>query len=138
MAQKRLPDFLLFFKMVEVMHSFQQTLSEIANWHLFTSGGTPVTVKALGIAVLLLVVGFWVSAKISRRVEIALAWKRQLERNQRHLISTLIFYFLAAFSSMIALRLAGIPWTVFTLAGEPWRWGLASARKTSSTIFCRG
>lgn len=88
-------------------------------WHieLFNAGDSPVHLNQLVIAILVAIFGIWIAKRITRIAQARLIRLTNLDRNAAAAIQKILFYLLVAIVVMIALPIAGIPITIFTVIG---------------------
>ncbi|TVQ32562.1 MAG: mechanosensitive ion channel protein [Phycisphaeraceae bacterium] len=94
-----------------------EILYDIWQAELFKAGDTEVRLSQLVIAILVAVIGIWISRRITVGVRNRLILMKRIDRNAASAIQKVLFYLLAILVVMIALPIAGIPVTTFTVLG---------------------
>lgn len=94
-----------------------EELLNIWNFELFNSEGQVVRLNQLVIAFLVLSIGVLISKRISVVLSRTISRKAQLHKNTAHVIQRVCFYISSVIIVLIALPIAGIPITVFTVMG---------------------
>jgi len=94
-----------------------ETAAQVWTHRLLTLGGNPLTVGTILVSLLLIIVGYGVSRRLSRGLGRVLGRRFKVESGQATAIQTLSFYLLFVAFAVTALRLVNFPLTVFTLAG---------------------
>ncbi len=90
-------------------------VDRIWSYPILTIDQNQITAGSIIIGLILLVGGYALSRRISRRI--AQRAFGSLERSIQHTLETVLFYILVVMSSLFALKMANIPLTVFTLVG---------------------
>jgi small-conductance mechanosensitive channel len=101
-----------------------QIVSTVLNWfrqvwnmELFSSSGSPVTLSQIVVAFAVLVVGILIGRRIAALLGARLQKTGRFNRSTAYLLQRLTFYLLVVLITLIALPIAGIPVTVFTVMG---------------------
>ncbi len=89
----------------------------IWNARLFNAGNTAIHVNQLIIALIVLIVGLMIARRIARIARGRLIKFRRVDAHAAALIQRLLYYVLVVIVVLIALPIAGIPITVFTVLG---------------------
>ena len=91
----------------------------ITLWHfeLFKSGESTIYFNQIIVALLVVGIGFFISKRISRLLVGRLAKVGKLNQNTTHVLQRLIFLVFVVVIVLIALPIAGIPITIFTVLG---------------------
>jgi small-conductance mechanosensitive channel len=84
---------------------------------IITVDGNPITVGSILIGVLFLIIGLITSKIISRLILKNITIKFSLERNINNILEKMAFYFLSIIAVLIAMKIANIPLTAFTVIG---------------------
>ncbi len=87
------------------------------DFELFPIDGKPVLVSTLVIALLVLIIGLLLARIVSRYVGRVVLPKLRLSRGPASAVQSIIYYLLVAAVAMVALQMAGMPLTVFTIFG---------------------
>ncbi len=96
---------------------FGKLASDIWRFRVFTTGGEVITVGKIVIALLVLLIGLWIAKRVARIARGRLGKVRRIDLNAAALLSRLLFYLLAVVVAFVALDIAGIPLTIFTVLG---------------------
>ena len=142
--------------MFEAMNDIRNEIKEVVNpvavgkkiaspWQDFwnievvtTESGDHVTVGTLIVALVCLVLGIiiakWLSKKITQRI-----FRRfQMTPSSQHLWSSMSFYICSLFVTLVALRIAHVPLTVFTLIGGALALGVGFGSQNLVNNFMSG
>lgn len=92
-------------------------LRNLWDFELFRSGDSIVVFNQVLIAVVVVLVGFVVSKWLARALGRRLAKMGKLNENTMHVLQRLFFLFFVVVVVLIALPIAGIPITIFTVLG---------------------
>ncbi|RMH28302.1 MAG: mechanosensitive ion channel protein [Planctomycetota bacterium] len=90
---------------------------QIWDYRLFRVGDTEVAVSQIVIAVLVLVAGVLAARLIATRVGQRVLPRMRVNKGAASALQAILYYTLLAVAVMIALQVAGVPLTVFTLFG---------------------
>ena len=105
----------------ESTHGFLNKISDFLktlwNFELFRSGSNIVVFNQVLIALLVVLVGFIVSKWLARALGRRLAKIGKLNQNTMHVLQRLFYLFFVVVIVLIALPIAGIPITIFTVLG---------------------
>ncbi|MEM6259794.1 MAG: mechanosensitive ion channel domain-containing protein [Planctomycetota bacterium] len=100
---------------------FEQDLGEalytIWNATLFTAGGTDIKLNQIIIALLTAVIGLWLAKLFTGIISARLVRVSKVSETVAYTIGKIIYYVAAAVVLLIAMQVAGIPTTVFTVLG---------------------
>lgn len=94
-----------------------EIVRSIWEMQLFNAGDTAIHLNQIVIALLLVLVGFWVSRRIASTVGSRLIRFKRIDKNAAAAIQKIIFYTLVIVIVLVALPIAGIPITIFTVLG---------------------
>jgi len=104
--------------------STQQIIDTVINWfnqvwnmELFSSSGNPVRLSQIVVAFAVLVVGILIGRRLAAAIGRRLQKSARLNRSTAYLLQRLIFYLLVVVITLVALPIAGIPVTIFTVMG---------------------
>jgi len=89
----------------------------IWNAELFSAGGSPIELNQLVLALLIILLGVWVSKRISRLVHFRLSRIQRIDSHAAAVIQTIVFNTLVVLIILAAMPIAGIPTTIFTVLG---------------------
>ncbi|MEO0477552.1 MAG: mechanosensitive ion channel domain-containing protein [Planctomycetota bacterium] len=96
---------------------FGEALSTIWNATLFNAGGTEIKLNQIIIALLVAVIGLWLAKLFTGFVTGRLVRVRKVNETVAFTIGKVIYYIAATVVLLIAMQVAGIPTTVFTVLG---------------------
>jgi len=104
--------------------STEQIVSTVASWfrqvwhmELFSSSGNPVQLSQIVVALAVLVVGILIGRRLANMLGRRLEKSGRFNRSTAYLLQRLTFYVLVVVITLVALPIAGIPVTVFTVMG---------------------
>lgn len=97
--------------------SIPQLIQDVWHAQLFHAGDTTIHLNQIIIAMLVAVIGIWISRRVTNTVRRRLTNVSRLDRNAALAIQKIVFYTLVVVVVMIALPIAGIPITIFTVLG---------------------
>lgn len=92
-------------------------LLTIWNAELFSASGNPIKLNQLVLALLIILIGVWISKRISRLVKVRLARIQRIDSHAAGVIQTIVFNTLVVIVVLAAMPIAGIPTTIFTVLG---------------------
>lgn len=84
---------------------------------LFHAGGTAIRLNQIVIALLVILIGVWLAKLLSHRVNRRLLKHPKIDPNLAAATQKIVFYTLATLVFFVALPIAGIPITIFTVLG---------------------
>jgi len=84
---------------------------------LFNAGDTAIHVNQLIIALLVLLIGLFVARQIARVARLRLMKLKRVDAHAAALLQRVIYYVLVVIIVLLALPIAGIPITIFTVVG---------------------
>ena len=96
---------------------FGQALYRIWNATLFTAGGTDIKLNQIIIALLTAIIGLWLAKLFTGSISARLVRVGKVSETVAYTIGKIIYYVAAAVVMLIAMQVAGIPTTVFTVLG---------------------
>ena len=99
------------------MQRFVDVLVEFWNFPIYSSGGNLIRLHQLLVAVCILLVGVSVAKRVGRGAIRAVRRKVRLTDSTSQIIERALFYLLMTLTALIALPMAGIPVTIFTVLG---------------------
>ncbi len=97
--------------------SVTAVLLTIWNAELFSASGSPIKLNQLVLALLIILIGVWISKRISRLVKVRLARIQRIDSHAAGVIQTIVFNTLVVIVVLAAMPIAGIPTTIFTVLG---------------------
>lgn len=92
-------------------------LLTIWNAELFSASGSPIKLNQLVLALFIILIGVWVSKRISRLVKVRLSRIQRIDSHAAGVIQTIVFNTLVVIVVLAAMPIAGIPTTIFTVLG---------------------
>ncbi len=101
----------------DVLNKIWEVLVTLWHFELFKSGDTTIFFNQVMIAMLVVFIGFFVSRIISRSLGRRLERVGKLNQNTTHVLERLFNLVFIVIIVLIALPIAGIPITVFTVLG---------------------
>jgi len=93
------------------------TAKRIWQTTLFSSGDADIKLSQIIIALLIVVLGLWLVKRLTRFIGRRLARTGKISEAVADTLTKLIFYVAAAIVILIAMQVAGIPTTIFTVLG---------------------
>lgn len=99
------------------LENFQHWFSEIWNLELYSNGEQTVYLSQLLIALGFVCVGILVSRRIASQIGYRLEKTGKIQRQTAYFIQRLFFYLFLIVVLLVALPIAGIPVTIFTVIG---------------------
>lgn len=114
------------------------TVVKIWDMEIFTINQTPIVVSKLVIAFLLLIVGFILSKFISRRVEKTILPRLKVQPGAASAIQSILYYMMLTIAVVLALQIAGVPLTVFTIFGGALALGIGFGSQNVVSNFISG
>jgi small-conductance mechanosensitive channel len=90
---------------------------QVWNMELFSSSGNPVQLSQIVVALAVLVVGILIGRRLASALGKRLEKSGRFNRSTAYLLQRLTFYVLVVLITLVALPIAGIPVTVFTVMG---------------------
>jgi len=113
-------------------------LEQIWNYKLFTVSDTAITVSQIVIALLVLVFGILLARIIARRVGQKILPRLKVESGPAAAIQTILYYILLTASVVMALQIAGVPLTIFTIFGGALALGIGFGSQNLISNFISG
>lgn len=118
--------------------SVLSTLSSIWGYEVTAVDDSPITIGKICLALGLLVIGFWLSRRISRKIGNHLLPRLRFNRGAISAIESISFYILVVIFALIALRIVHIPLTVFTILGGALAIGVGFGSQNIMNNFISG
>ena len=100
--------------------------------------GHPITLGQLVIVLFLLVVGYFLSKKLSRLIGKRILTRLDIEESLRYTFQTVIFYVLLVILTLFVLGLLNVPLTVFTVLGSTFAIGVGFGAQKIINNFISG
>jgi len=94
-----------------------EALHTIWNAKLFTAGDTDIKLNQIIIALLVVIIGLWLSKRLTNFITGRLVRVSKVTETAAHTIGKVIYYLAATVVILIAMQVAGIPTTIFTVLG---------------------
>jgi len=94
-----------------------EALSTIWNATLFTAGDTDIKLNQIVIALFAAIIGLWLAKLLTGIISARLVRVSKVSETVAYTIGKIIYYIAAAIVLLIAMQVAGIPTTVFTVLG---------------------
>ena len=101
----------------EFLSDALEWLKVLWNFELYNSGDSVIAFNQVFIAIVLIIVGMIVSKRISSSIGKRLRQQGKLNENTTHALQRIISLFFIIVVTLIALPIAGIPITIFTVLG---------------------
>lgn len=101
----------------EIVSTVVRWFTDAWNMELFSSSGSPVRLSQIAVALAVLVVGILIGRRIASVLGGRLEKSGRFNRGTAYLLQRLTFYVLVVVITLIALPIAGIPVTIFTVMG---------------------
>ena len=142
--------------MLEAMNDLKNEMKEVVNplnvgkkiaspWQDFwnfevvtTSAGDQVTVGTIVVALVCLVLGIAIAKWLSKRVTQRIFRRFQMTPSSQHLWSSVSFYTLSLFVTLVVLKIAHVPLTIFTLIGGALALGVGFGSQNLVNNFMSG
>ena len=99
------------------MQRFIDVLIEFWHFPIYSSGGNLIRLHQLIVAVCILLIGLSVAKRIGRGAIRQVRRKIRITDSTSQIIERALFYLLMTLTALIALPMAGIPVTIFTVLG---------------------
>lgn len=94
-----------------------EVVSTIWNATLFTAGDTEIKLNQLVIALLTAIIGLWLAKLLTGVISARLVRVGKLSETAAYSIGKVLYYIAAAIVMLVAMQVAGIPTTAFTVLG---------------------
>lgn len=114
------------------------TFQKVWDQQLFVIDGTPVKVSTLVIALVVLIAGLIAAKMISRAVGRRVLPRLKLEPGPASAIQSILYYVLVAVVVMLAMQMAAVPLTVFTIFGGALALGIGFGSQNIVNNFISG
>ena len=99
------------------MKAFIDVLVEFWHFPIFSSGGNLIRLHQLIVAVIIFLVGLSIAKRVGSGIIRGVRKKVRLTESTSQIIERALFYLLVTLTALIALPMAGIPVTIFTVLG---------------------
>jgi len=100
---------------------YEQSVSEVLNkiWNatLFTAGDTDIKLNQLVIALLVVLLGMWIAKRITNLISARLVKVSKVSETVAFTLGKVLYYIATTIVILIAMQVAGIPTTIFTVVG---------------------
>lgn len=120
---------------------FDQFFDEVIrlwDYQLIEFNDTPITVKKIIIAILVLIIGYILSKLISKRVGSTILPRLHVEAGPASAIQTILYYVMLLIATVLSLQIAGVPLTVFTIFGGALAIGIGFGSQNIVNNFISG
>jgi len=97
--------------------SITRVFLTIWNAELFSAGGSPIELNQLVLALLIILLGIWISKRIAQVVRYRVSRIHRIDTHAAAVIQTVVFNALVVIIVLAAMPIAGIPTTIFTVLG---------------------
>ncbi|MEZ6318880.1 MAG: mechanosensitive ion channel [Phycisphaerales bacterium] len=114
------------------------TFQKVWDQQLFMIDGTPVKVSTLVIALVVLIAGLIAAKMVSRAVGRRVLPRLKLEPGPASAIQSILYYLLVAVVVMLAMQMAAVPLTVFTIFGGALALGIGFGSQNIVNNFISG
>lgn len=112
-------------------------LHDIWTAQLFHAGDTSIRLNQIVIALLVVVIGLWLARRVANRVAARLGKLKRIDPNFAAAAHKLVFFVLTLIALFIALPIAGIPMTIFTVLGGAFAIGVGfGAQNLCNNLIC--
>lgn len=101
----------------ELWDTVTRWFTEVWTMELFSSSGSPVRLSQIIVALTVLIIGIMIGRRLAAVLGRRLQKSGRLDRSTAYLLQRMTFYVLVIFITLIALPIAGIPVTIFTVMG---------------------
>ena len=120
--------------------AYEHFLSEASRiWHMgFTVNDTSITIGMITIAILSLILGLIVAKVISRHVGKNILPRLKVEPGPASAIQSILYYIMLVITVLIALQIAQVPLTVFTIFGGALALGIGFGSQNIMNNFISG
>lgn len=104
---------------------------------LFHVGDAVIRLNQIIIALLVVAIGLWLARRISNRVAHRLSKHKRIDPNLAAALQKIVFYLFTLIALFIALPIAGIPMTIFTVLGSAVAIGIGfGAQNLFNNLIC--
>lgn len=120
---------------------FFENIANVINhiWHFsFTIGDTEIFLHQLFLALIVFILGLAVSKLLSRRVGKKVLPRMKVQEGPASAIQTILYYVLLIITAVIALQIAQVPLTVFTIFGGALALGIGFGSQNIMNNFISG
>jgi small-conductance mechanosensitive channel len=123
----------------QVKKEITSSWSDFWNFHLATDeSGATVTLGIVIIALICFVIGIIISKYLSRKLIRVFSTRLHMAPSTVHIWNSLSFYILCLFTTLIALKIAHVPLTIFTLMGGAVALGVGFGSRNLVSNFMSG
>ena len=100
------------------LHMFADWVTTVWYLEIFKSGDNPILLNQIIIASLHLLIGFFISKKLSVLLSRRIIRNHKVDETKAHLFQRILYFIVLAVFVLIALPIAGIPIAAFTILGS--------------------
>jgi len=122
----------------ELLETIKDQAAILWDKELFSVNDTPIVVNQLVISLLVLILGYIVAKIISRRVGSTILPRLKVEPGPANAIQSILHYLLLTIAVFLALNIAGVPLTVFTIFGGALALGIGFGSQNIVSNFISG
>lgn len=97
--------------------SVTSVLLTIWNAELFSASGSPIKLNQIVLALLIILIGVWISKRVARLVQARLSRIQRIDSHAAGVIQSIVFNTLVVIVVLAAMPIAGIPTTIFAVLG---------------------
>lgn len=108
------------------------------NYELFSVEDRPITVRKIAIGLLLFLLGFWASRRLSRSIAHRMLPRLRIHENAAFAIQKILFYILIVTVTLMVLRYVNVPLTIFTVLGGALALGVGFGSQNIINNFISG
>jgi len=119
-------------------NAFIKAIGPVWNYEIYTIEQNPITLGTLTTGLMLLLCGLYFSKVISRKLSAKVLIRLGMDKGNMATIESLSYYFFLVFFTMIALNLAGLPLTIFTVFGGAFAIGVGFGSQNIINNFISG
>jgi len=127
---------------IDAVGSVFERVADIAryvwSYELFTIDNATVEVNQLIIAVIVLLIGIKVAKIVSRKVGKSVLPRMRIDPGPASALESILYYFLMIVVVMLALQMASVPMTIFTIIGGALALGLGFGSQNIVSNFISG
>jgi small-conductance mechanosensitive channel len=123
---------------LNVLHWLANVAQDVWNLTIITVDNNAITIGTLCVGVALLVIGIFLSQRISKKIAFRVLTKLAVDVSVRHTLESLTFYILVVFFTLFALKMANVPLTIFTVIGGALAIGVGFGSQNLVSNFISG
>ncbi len=123
---------------IPLEEGFMPVVEHVWNYQLFAINNHVIAVSQLVIAVCVLVMGLVLSKIVSRRVGQQVLPRMKVDPGASSAIQSILYYLMVAIAIVMALQIAGVPLTIFTIFGGALALGIGFGSQNIVNNFISG